>query len=147
MKFYIKINNGQPEGYPITHDNFIVAYPDIDTENLSEEFFVCIQEEYPTDLKVYEKCEEYIEVIDNVVYRKYQKFDMTQQEIKEKQELYKSISTPTFPSWEFSEEHCAYMPPPPDSDPVNDPKGWYQDELEYRYEWDDALKEWVKRYE
>jgi hypothetical protein len=54
MNLYIRLQNGEPFEHPILEDNFVLAFPDVDTNNLPLEFarFVRIP---PPDLGVYEK--------------------------------------------------------------------------------------------
>ena len=38
MKLFIQIRNGQPYEHPITETNFLTAFPNIDVNNLPQEF-------------------------------------------------------------------------------------------------------------
>jgi hypothetical protein len=37
-RFFIRIKDGQPFEHPIHHDNFVLAFPDVDINNLPPEF-------------------------------------------------------------------------------------------------------------
>ena len=54
MNLYIRLQNGEPFEHPILEDNFVLAFPDVDTNNLPPEFarFVRVS---PPELGVYEK--------------------------------------------------------------------------------------------
>jgi hypothetical protein len=54
MNLYIRLQNGEPFEHPILEDNFVLAFPDVDTNNLPPEFarFVRVS---PPKLGVYEK--------------------------------------------------------------------------------------------
>jgi hypothetical protein len=50
MKFFIQMNNGVPHEHPIFEQNFLEAFPDIDPENLPENFAKFERKEVPADL-------------------------------------------------------------------------------------------------
>ena len=48
MEFFIKIKDGQAFEHPIIKENFILAFPDIDINNLPSEFAVFERLPFPT---------------------------------------------------------------------------------------------------
>lgn len=47
-EFYIQIRDGQPFEHPISHKNFVLAFPEIDTDNLPPEYAVFVRHAPPT---------------------------------------------------------------------------------------------------
>jgi|SaaInl5LU_22_DNA_1037371.scaffolds.fasta_scaffold26904_2 hypothetical protein len=128
---YIKILNGQPHGHPILADNFITAYPDIDINNLPDDWAPFIRLERPR-LETYETLtESYIwdgdTVTDSLIVT-----SMTADEITAKQNAVKEswISSGGHPDWSFDADTCTHKPPPmPDDGQV--------------YVWDFNEERWV----
>ena len=56
LELYIQIRGGQPHEHPIFADNFKLAFPDVDTENLPENFakFIRVAAPVPDTYEVYE---------------------------------------------------------------------------------------------
>lgn len=131
MKFLIKLKNGIPVDHPIAYDNFVQAYPDIDPDNLPENFgnFVRVD---PPILGPYQK--EYInkyELVGNVYTDVYEIKEMTSEEILHIQnEVKQNWSIFGFQSWQFNEEECKFESPVPyPSDGLN-------------YIWNESIANW-----
>jgi hypothetical protein len=110
---YIKILNGQPDGHPILADNFTTAHPDIDINNLPDDWAPFIRLERPK-LGPYETLtESYIwdgdTVTDGLVVT-----SMTADEITAKQNIVKAawVSDNGNPDWSFDVDTCTHKPPP-----------------------------------
>ena len=56
MRYFIRIKNGNPFEHPILEDNFKQAFPDIDIDNLPEEFAEFIRIPQP-DITTFQVCE------------------------------------------------------------------------------------------
>jgi hypothetical protein len=131
---FIKVGNGQPVDHPIILENFQQVYPEIDINNLPQEFARFERVPCPP-LGVYEKNQTVnYEKGDDGVYRDVWSHEqMTPEEIKAKQDQVKAewASNPnTYKSWIFDENICGFVPPvllPNDGN---------------RYIWEEALKEW-----
>lgn len=132
MKYYIKITNGEVEGYPLVHDNFVLVYPDIDTENLPPEWavFTPTDEDAP-NCGVYEKLVQTFVKTDTGVTDVWVVQAMTDQEKLNKQNQVKQ-SVP-YNSWIFVEETCSFAPPVPL--PTN---------TDIVYKWDEPTLSWVE---
>lgn len=61
MRYFIKISNGEPIEHPISEENFLKAFPEINVNNLSPHFAVFVKTEQPT-VDLYE-------IADTVSYR------------------------------------------------------------------------------
>jgi len=67
MELYIRIKDGKPFEHPILGDNFRQAFPHIDTNNLPPEFARFVRVAAPTNIGVFEVCEESVyELVDGV---------------------------------------------------------------------------------
>ena len=80
MNLYIRLQNGEPFEHPILEDNFVLAFPDVDTNNLPPEFarFVRVS---PPELGVYEKNQTVsYELIDGVYTDVFSCEQMTEEE-------------------------------------------------------------------
>lgn len=87
MRLFIKINNGAPVDHPMLEDNFVQAFPDIDTSNLPKEF--ALFERVPKPLAgMYEVVEgpEY-KFVDGVVKDVWSVRPMTDEEVQSKNKL------------------------------------------------------------
>lgn len=51
LKLYIQIRDGQPFEHPILHDNFVAAFPHLDTENLPRDRFAPFVRVAPPELE------------------------------------------------------------------------------------------------
>ena len=80
MELYIRLQNGEAFEHPILEDNFVLAFPDVDTNNLPPEFarFVRVS---PPELGVYEKNQTVsYELIDGVYTDVFSCEQMTEEE-------------------------------------------------------------------
>jgi hypothetical protein len=111
MELFIHIKDGQPFNHPILSDNFRVAFPDIDTNNLPPEFARFERVEPPT-LDVYEVYEGVrYEWEGNIIKDIHHVRAMTTEEKTAKQYAVKQM----FPNYEeegylFDEETCSFIP-------------------------------------
>lgn len=133
MNLYIKLQDGNPVDHPIIEDNFIQAFPDIDTNNLPSTFARFIRVEKPAT-GVYEEYlgVEYVRsgdvITDSHIVRQF-----TTEEISAKQQVAKDEWTELgFPSWIFNEELCYFEPPIPYPEDDN------------LYHWDENTVSWVR---
>lgn len=79
MKFYIRMENGQPRDHPIFEDNFRQAFPDIDVNNLPPEFAV-FERIQPTPGKYQKTASVSYVVFDGIVKDVFEYIDMTDEE-------------------------------------------------------------------
>jgi hypothetical protein len=133
MKLYIRIVDGKPFEHPIFSENFVEAFPDIDTNNLPPEFanFVRIE---PPILGAYEKNQTVFYQLVNGVYTDvFSCEQMSAEEIMAKQDAIKAEwEQYGFPSWTFDETTCAFIPPI--QKPIDGKK----------YRWDETKVSWIE---
>jgi hypothetical protein len=132
MKLFIRLKDGQPFEHPILGDNFRVAFPDIDTNNLPPEFarFERIEPPVPGVYEVYEGVT--YEWVNGMVKDIHHVRPMTSEEKTAKQDAVKvAWAENGFVSWTFDEETCLFKPPipyPSDGKP---------------YRWNEETTSWV----
>lgn len=134
MRLFIRIVDGQPFEHPILEENFVLAFPDIDIDNLPPEFAEFIRIAPPSEIGVYQKYTGVTYEWENgKVKDVHHVQDMSQAEIEEKQNLAKSMWAQTgFASWLFNETTCSFEPPIP-----------YPERQEgYVYRWNEAEIKW-----
>jgi len=135
MKLYIKLQDGNPIDHPMTHDNFVQAFPEIDTNNLPEDYIEFVRVPYPTNLDLYEVYDGvHYEIIDGVCKDVHTVREMTDEERTAKQNQVKEDWAENgYPSWIFDERTCSFESPlgspPPDGK---------------AYVWDEATVSWVE---
>lgn len=134
MELFIRIKDGAPFEHPILGENFRQAFPDVDTENLPENFARFVRVQAPA-LGAYEKNQNVsYQLVDGVYTDVFTCEQMTAQEIAAKQQAVKDLwaeSNNGFVSWTFNEQTCSYEPPTPY--PTDDK----------RYTWDEPTTSWV----
>lgn len=133
MKLYIKIKEGVPFEHPIMEENFIQAFPNIDVNNLPEEWSVFERVAKPTvgPYELIESCS--YQFIDGIVKDVWITRDMTAEEKLEQQNKIKNMwSVIGLASWVFDEATCAFKPP---VDMPTDGK---------IYKWDEPTISWVE---
>jgi hypothetical protein len=113
MELFIRIKDGQPFEHPILSNNFCLAFPNVDTNNLPTEFarFIRIQ---PPQVGPYEKNQTVsYQLVDGVYTDVFLVEQMTVDEKLAKQEHIKSqwLIAPNWASWTFDETTCQYEPP------------------------------------
>lgn len=132
MRLYIQVRNNQPYEHPIFEENLLQVFPDIDLNNLPNNFARFERIEGPA-LGVYE-------VYEGVTYEKEGEFykdvhhvrPMTNEEKTNKQNQVKqSWLENGYPSWVFDEETCSFKPPVP------------RPEGEGMYYWNEPTTEWL----
>lgn len=133
MKLYIQIKNGIPFEHPIFEDNFKDAFPQVDVNNLPDEFAEFERVEAPL-LGPYQKNQRLqYEIGDDGVCRDVWYCDEFSEEEKiAKQDAVKNRWNERggFASWTFDEEACSFKPPAP----------YPQDGKSYM--WDEATISW-----
>jgi len=113
MELFIRIIDGKPFEHPILKDNFCQAFPDVDINNLPQEFERFVRAE-PPPLGPYEKNQTVsYQLVDGVYTDVFSCEQMTSEEISEKQQLVKDIWSKNnrFVSWVFDETLCKFVPP------------------------------------
>jgi hypothetical protein len=115
MELFIRIKDGAPFEHPILGENFRLAFPDVDTENLPAEFarFVRVA---PPALGPYEKNQNVsYQLVDGVYTDVFTCEQMTAAEITAKQQSVKDswLNNNGFASWIFNEQTCSHQPPTP----------------------------------
>ena len=135
MKFFIKIKDGKPFEHPIAEDNFRLAYPEIDINNLPSNFAE-FKRVPPPALGVYEKnqtCS--YEIVDGVYQDVWASEEISDEEKLARQNEIKKIFAETlnYSSWIFDEKTCTFYPPvtPPDDNQI--------------YDWDEKNTQWVEK--
>lgn len=130
MRLFIKVENGQAVGHPILEENFRQAFPDVDLDNLPQEFSLFERVEQP-EIKPYEiylgsTYEKFGDVFKDVHNFK----NMTSRQKTEKINKTKEIwaNGPAYASWIFNEETCSFQPPIPHPE-GKPPCMWDEDNL------------------
>ena len=114
MNLYIQLENGQPINHPILEDNLRHAFPEMDLNNLPENF-ARFERVLGPRIGVYEINEgATYEWVDGVVKDVHHIRPMTEEEQTAKQDAVKNDWQRTgFPSWIFNEEQCRFDTPVP----------------------------------
>ena len=115
MELFIRIKDGAPFEHPILGENFRQAFPDVDTENLPENFARFVRVQAPA-LGAYEKNQNVsYQLVDGVYTDIFTCEQMTAQEITAKQQAVKDSWTNNngFVSWTFNEQTCSFEAPTP----------------------------------
>lgn len=134
MELYIRIKDGRPFEHPILEDNFRLAFPNIDVNNLPEEFAKFERIPKP-DIGVYQIYEGLTYEFDGSVVKDYHHIrDMNEEEKTAKQNAVKEefARVVGFNSWIFNEETCNFDPPVP----------YPSDEKVYN--WDENTVSWIE---
>ena len=137
MRLFIRIKDGNPFEHPIMEDNFVMAFPGVDINNLPPEFAEFVRVEPPM-LGPYEKNQSVrYELIDGKYTDVFSCEQMTQEEKLAKQQKVKddwvnSGMATARPSWSFDEEKCLFVPPVPDPSDENN-----------KFAWNEAKQQWV----
>jgi hypothetical protein len=114
MKLYIQIKDGQPYEHPIVEDNFCIAYPDIDVNNLPSNYAVFERVEQSVTPGIFEKVQVNYEWVGNVVKDVWSVRPMTEQEKTDKIDRYKQNKP--YASWTLDETTLTFLPPVPKPD-------------------------------
>ncbi len=114
MELYIRVNNGEIIEHPLTKDNLIQAFPNIDFNNLPN-WLMKFERVAPPTVGPYENNQRsQYEIINSVVKDVWYTDPMTPEEILEKQNMVKNDwEIYGFPSWTFDEALCDFLPPVP----------------------------------
>lgn len=135
MNLYIQIKDGKPFEHPIFEDNFQQAFPDVDLNNLPS-WVARFERIEPPVLSTYEIYEGVTYKFDgNVVKDVHHVRTMTSEEkIAKQQEIKDYWSKNGFASWIFNEELCAFMPPIPMPNDIENHHNFYI--------WDELTTSW-----
>lgn len=131
MKFFIRIKDNIPFEHPITEENMLSVFPDIDLNNLPPEFAVFTYGTPPDedDVGVYQKIVGTYELTDGGCVGVFTVQNKTNEEIIEKQNAVKErwANNPdayNFTEWIFDEVTCKFFPPTPHPTPAIEPYFW-----------------------
>jgi hypothetical protein len=133
MKLYIKLLNGKPVDHPYVKENMETAYPDVDLDNLPENWAEFVRILCPK-LGPYQSAEVAYEWDGDVVKDVWYVHDMSEEEKAQKQQRVKNNwkDDNGFPNWIFDEDKCCHVPPVP---MPQDGKG---------YKWVQEAEVWVE---
>lgn len=130
MELLIRIVNGEPFEHPIFIENFVQAFPDVDTNNLPPEF--ARFERIPKPQLVYDVLnspDPTYQWVNGVVKDVWDIRPMTVEEKIEKQNQTKGMwAIKKFYSWNFDELTCTFQPPTPKPDDGKDYR-WNEEQL------------------
>jgi hypothetical protein len=126
----IKMENGSPKNHPMLLENFVQCFPDVDINNLPDEYkFFERVDKPPVGLyEVLDPPDPVYTLIDNVVTDVWTVRAMTPEEKQAKMDSVLAVQIHT--GWIFSEETCAWEPPIP-----------YPEDGK-KYVWNDATVNW-----
>lgn len=120
MKLYIQIKNGKPFEHPILEENFVSAFPNIDTNDLPPQFarFERVQKPVLTPYQIFISENSSYELDGDVWKDVWHVRDMTTEEKitlqqKIKTDWEKMPDVQNFSAWAFDEATCSYLPPTP----------------------------------
>lgn len=132
MELFIRIKDGQPFEHPIFGDNFCLAFPHVNTNNLPAEFARFVRVKAPV-VGVYEKNQTVSYQLVNGVYTDVFSIEqMTAEEIAAKQQAVKDAwALDGFASWIFNEATCSFEAPTSRPTDVGN------------YVWDEPSLSWV----
>ena len=139
MKLYIKIKDGIPDGHPMIEENILSAFPNVDLNNLPDNWAEFKRIEVPIYgiYELHDGTEYELDPATGVWQDKHTIREMTESEKLAKQELIKSqwANEPVaaFTSWIFDPDKCAYQPPvlPPEKTDDVPEWLWYEAELKW----------------
>lgn len=123
---YIQIRNGQPFQNPISYENFVAAFPNIDPNNLPLDQFakfvrvgrpkITGYEVITDDSPTYEWDGD---VVKDVWHTRPMTADERAEKIKRVRDAWEARpQAENWAAWTFDEETCTYVPPIPRPDPV-----------------------------
>jgi len=128
MNLYIQIENGMPKNHPILESNMVMIFPEMDLQNLSENFCKFVRVEKPLA-----KWDEVVEgpeykIIDGICYDVWTVNKISDE--KRKEMLDKLAAENPYPSWTVDEINHDLIPPKP-----------YPEEGVWQ--WDEATLNWI----
>jgi hypothetical protein len=140
LELFIRVDqNGNPVDHPIFGDNFRLAFPDIDVDNLPSEFarFIRVQCPQVGVYEVLDSTEPSYQLVDGVFTDVWALREMTDAEKSAKQQtvIDQWTAMPSFPNvatWTFDEATCNMVPPTPRPESGN-------------YAWKGATNSWELR--
>ena len=115
MDFYIRIQNGRPVDHPIAVDNMRSPYPNVDLDNLPNDWAGFVRLPPPSKLGPYEIAECTYEWDGDIVTDVWHRIPMSEDEKRLKQErVQKNWRLDGGPeNWIFDEARCCFVPPKP----------------------------------
>lgn len=132
MNLYIRLKNGQPFEHPITEQNLLLLYPDINLNNLPPYVARFVNTTKPSS-NLYQVVEESYIIEDNVVTQSWTVRDMTSEEKLAIQEQARSTAhNKDDSSLIFDPVTCQFVPPIP-----------YPDDGK-TYEWSSSSSNWLE---
>lgn len=131
MELFIKIEDGQLIGHPVTKKNLLSAFPNVDANNLPNDW-VAFERVPEPELGVYEVVELSYGIVDGIAKDVWSVRQMTNEEKTSKQNQVKATWAEMngYASWVFNEDQCCFLPP---IDPPQDGQ---------RYMWDESTLSW-----
>jgi len=113
VKFYIRIENGQPVNHPIAETNLISVVQGIDVDSLPSDYASFTRVEMP-ELGPYEVCTNIYQWDGDIVTDALTTREMTTEEKTAKQDAVKADWAATgYASWVLNEDDCTFYPPTP----------------------------------
>ena len=128
MELFIKIEDGQLIGHPVTKKNLLSAFPNADATN----DWIAFERVAQPELGVYEIAEFSYGIVDGLAKDVWSVRQMTNEEKTDKQNQVKATWAEMngYASWVFNEEQCCFLPP---VDPPQDGQ---------RYMWNETNLNW-----
>lgn len=129
----IQMENGQPVNHPIMMANFLQCFPNIDVNNLPDNFQYFVRHDRPTPTTPYHVVsEEPVYVVRDGYVEDV--WDISELTPEEKQNKINEAMTSEHPaSWTFDIDKCQYVPPVAYPDDGNN------------YYWDENTVSWQQR--
>jgi len=132
FEYIIQMENGTPVNHPMIMSNFTQCFPEVDLENLPENFAFFVRVERPEVNPyqiVFTADPEYIVREDGVVTDNWVITEYTPNQKQAKIDYF--LANKPFPSWLFDEETCSCYPPIPYPTDGN------------KYDWDETTTNWI----
>lgn len=134
-RYLIKIRNGAPHGDPFIWSNYHLAFPEMDIDNLPDNYMEYFPQKY-TQAHPHDKKTGYTyEIQDGVVKQVFQTTRMEGTELEEYHTQVKSdwYAETEYNSWNYDANTSIFYPPTP----------YPEDDPDNEYEWNEANTTWV----
>ena len=121
MRLFIRIKDGQPVEHPIMEDNFRLAFPDIDIDNLTPEFANFIRTPITIPNPYVKNPTVSYQLVNGIYTDVFSWEQMNSEEIAAKQQYMRDgwAAMNGFASWILDEETCEFVAPIPKPDEIN----------------------------